>query len=136
MTLHNADTLRTTGTPFSRHLGLRYVEVAEGRAVTEIDMAEHLRNVVGGFHGAAAFALVDCAMGAAVYSLLAADELTATLEAKTNYIRPVSSGLIRCEATVVHKGRRTAVLDAEITANGKLIAKASGTFAIWKTGGD
>lgn len=128
---HKAHILREEGSQFSRHLGIRYSEVGEGRAVTEITMDEHLRNVVGGFHGAAAFALVDCAMGAAVYSLLGPDELTATLEAKTNYIRPVSEGEIRCEAKVIHKGRRTAVLDAEVTAGGKLIAKASGTFAIW-----
>jgi acyl-CoA thioesterase len=132
---HKALILRDKGTPFSRHLGLRYVLVEEGHAVTEIDMAEHLENVVGGFHGAAAFALVDCAMGAAVFSLLGDDELTATLEAKTNYIRPVRSGLIRCEARVIHKGRRTAVLEADVTnAEGKLVAKASGTFAIWQAG--
>ena len=95
-------------------------------------MAEHLHNVVGGFHGGAAFALVDCAMGAAIYSLLDIDELAATLEAKTNYIRPVREGVVRCTARVIHRGRRTAVLDAEVTADGKLVAKATGTFAIWK----
>ncbi len=129
---HKAHILRDEGSRFSQHLKYRYVEVADGRAVTEVDMAEHLQNVVGGFHGGAAFGLIDCAMGAAVYSLLEADELAATLEAKTNYIRPVREGLIRCEARVIHKGRRTAVLDAEVTAGGKLIAKASGTFAIWR----
>jgi len=127
--------LRDQGTGFSRHLGIRYVEVGEGRAVTEVDMAASLENVVGGFHGGAAFALIDCAMGAAVFSLLGDDELTATLEAKTNYIRPVRSGLVRCEARVIHKGRRTAVLEAEVTSGGKLVAKASGTFAIWPVDG-
>lgn len=129
---HKAHILRDEGTRYSRHLGIRYVELADGRAVTEIDMTQHLENVVGGFHGGAAFSLIDCAMGAAVYSLLGPDELTATLEAKTNYIRPVQSGLIRCEAKVIHRGRRTAVLEAEVTADGKLVAKASGTFAIWQ----
>jgi len=124
--------LRDEGTRFSRHLGIRYVVVEAGRAVTEVDMAAFLENVVGGFHGGAAFALIDCAMGAAVFSLLRENELTATLEAKTNYIRPVREGLIRCEARVIHKGRRTAVLDAEVTSAGKLVAKASGTFAIWR----
>lgn len=128
---HKADILRREGSGFSRHLAIRYVEVDNGRAVTEVEMAPHLENVVRGFHGGAAFSLIDCAMGAAVYSLLDANELAATLEAKTNYIRPVRQGLIRCEARVIHKGRRTAVLDADVTCDGKLIAKASGTFAIW-----
>jgi uncharacterized protein (TIGR00369 family) len=129
---HKAHILRDEGSRFSRHLGIRYVSVDNGVCTAEVDMADYLRNVVGGFHGGAAFALIDCAMGAAIYSLLDISELAATLEAKTNYIRPVREGLIRCKATVIHRGRRTAVLDAEVTANGKLVAKASGTFAIWK----
>lgn len=129
---HKAHILRDEGSCFSRHLGIRYVSVDNGSCVAEIDMADYLQNVVGGFHGGAAFALIDCAMGAAIYSLLDIDELAATLEAKTNYIRPVREGLIRCTAKVIHRGRRTAVLDAEVTAAGKLVAKASGTFAIWK----
>ena len=67
---HKAHILRDEGSRFSRHLGIRYVSVEDGVCVTEVDMAEHLQNVVGGFHGGAAFALVDCAMGAAIYSLL------------------------------------------------------------------
>lgn len=129
---HKAHILRDEGSRFSQHLGIRYISVEDGVCTTEVDMRDPLRNVVGGFHGGAAFALIDCAMGAAVYSLLDIDELAATLEAKTNYIRPVREGLIQCTARVVHRGRRTAVLDAEVTANGKLVAKASGTFAIWK----
>lgn len=129
---HKAHILRDEGSRFSRHLGIRYVSVDNGSCVAEIDMADYLQNVVGGFHGGAAFALIDCAMGAAIYSLLDIDELAATLEAKTNYIRPVREGLIRCAAKVIHRGRRTAVLDAEVTAGDKLVAKASGTFAIWK----
>ncbi len=130
---HKANILRDEGSRFSRHLGIRYISVADGVCTTEVDMAGHLHNVVGGFHGGAAFALVDCAMGAAIYSLLDIDELAATLEAKANYIRPVREGTIRCTARVIHRGRRTAVLDAEVTANGKLVAKATGTFAIWKS---
>lgn len=132
---HKAHILRDEGSRFSRHLGIRYISVEDGVCTTEVDMAEYLQNVVGGFHGGAAFALVDCAMGAAIYSLLDIDELAATLEAKTNYIRPVREGLIRCTARVIHRGRRTAVLDADVMAGGKLVAKATGTFAIWKNEG-
>jgi len=95
---HKANILRDEGSRFSRHLGIRYISVADGVCTTEVDMAGHLHNVVGGFHGGAAFALVDCAMGAAIYSLLDIDELAATLEAKANYIRPVREGTIRCTA--------------------------------------
>ena len=130
---HKAHILRDEGSRFSRHLGIRYISVENGSCIAEIDMTDFLQNVVGGFHGGAAFALIDCAMGAAIYSLLEIDELAATVEAKTNYIRPVREGLIRCTAKVIHRGRRTAVLDAEVVSGGKLVAKASGTFAIWKS---
>lgn len=131
---HKADILREEGSGFSRHMQYHYVRVEEGEAEVEMTMTEHAHNVVGGLHGGASFGMIDCAMGAAVYSLLADDELAGTLEAKTNYIRPVREGKVTCVARVIHRGRRTAVVDAELTAGGKLIAKASGTFAIWKNG--
>ena len=42
------------------------------------------------------------------------------LECKVNYIRPVTDGELRCRAWVVHGGRRTQVLEAEVHQGDKL----------------
>lgn len=125
-----AEELRARGSAFSRFLGICYEQVCDGQSTTSLLMREDLGNIVGGLHGGAAFTLVDCAMGAAVYSLLAPGERTATLEAKMNFIRPVQAGLVCATAKVLHRGRRTLVLEAQVLQGDKLIAMATGTFAI------
>jgi acyl-CoA thioesterase len=60
-------------------------------------------------------------------------QLCATIEIKINYFRPAISGTLRCETKVVHKGRRTAAMESEVLGDdGKLLARATGTFMIFE----
>ena len=76
----------------------------------------------------AAQILIDTAMGQASHSLGDGSPNSVTLECKVNYIRPVTDGELRCRAWVVHGGRRTQVLEAEVHQGDKLIATAQATF--------
>lgn len=51
--------------PFNTHVGLEFVEVADGRGVVRLPDAEHLRNHVGSQHAGALFAAAEAASGAA-----------------------------------------------------------------------
>jgi acyl-coenzyme A thioesterase PaaI-like protein len=42
----------------------------------------------------------------------------------------VSDGDVLCIARVIHPGRRTLVVEAEVWQGDKLVAKAQGTFAV------
>jgi uncharacterized protein (TIGR00369 family) len=56
-----------------------------------------------------------------------------TLTLETKFVRPITreTGIVRCEANVVHRGRRQATAEARVTdASGKLLAHASGTCMI------
>ncbi|MCY1176244.1 hypothetical protein D9M73_165080 [compost metagenome] len=75
------------------------------------------------------FSLVDTAMGLACSSAHGFDQQSVTLECKINYLRAVSEGEVLCIAKVLHNGRRTLVVDAEVVQGDKLIAKAQATFA-------
>ncbi|MNJ68517.1 1,4-dihydroxy-2-naphthoyl-CoA hydrolase [compost metagenome] len=68
-------------------------------------------------------------MGQASHSLNDGVPNTVTLECKVNYIRSVSDGELVCRAWVVHAGRRTQVIEADVHQNDKLVAKAQATFA-------
>ncbi|MFC3607680.1 PaaI family thioesterase [Stutzerimonas tarimensis] len=114
---------------FGRLLGLRIVSCGDGEAVVLMAMHDGLRNLHGKLHGGALFSLIDTAMGQASHSFDDGAPGTVTLESKINYIRSVSEGEIRCRAWVVHNGRRTQVLEAEVLQGDKLVAKAQATFA-------
>jgi acyl-CoA thioesterase len=116
---------------FGRHLRLEMVERGEGRSVCRIEVGPEHLNPHGVVHGAVLYALADQGMGAALYSLLEEAESCATIEVKIVYMAPVRDGTVECETRVLNKGRRVAVLESEVHAGGRLVAKALGTFAIF-----
>lgn len=114
---------------FGRLLGLEIIKAEKGEALLRLSMHDGLRNLHGKLHGGALFSLIDTAMGQASHSLFDGAPGSVTLECKINYIRPVSDGDILCRAWVVHAGRRTQVIEAEVHQGEKLMAKAQSTFA-------
>lgn len=114
---------------FSQLLGCRLQRLEEGVAEVALALEPHLRNRGGFLHGGAIFSLVDIAMGLACSSSHGFDRRSVTLECKINYVRAVSEGEVLCIARVLHAGRRTLVLDADVFQSDKLVAKAQGTFA-------
>lgn len=112
-------------------VGLRIIEYGEGRAVAAVETGERHHNPNGVVHGGVLFSLADTSMGGALRSLLAGDEISATIEIQIRYLKAVRDGLVTAESRVVHKGRRVAQLQTEIRdAGGQLLATASGSFAI------
>ncbi|MDR0277524.1 MAG: PaaI family thioesterase [Paucimonas sp.] len=115
---------------FSQMLGCRLQRLEEGVAEVVLALEPHLRNRGGVLHGGAIFSLVDIAMGLACSSSHGFDQRSVTVECKINYMRAVSEGEVLCTARVLHAGRRTLVLDADVVQGDKLVAKAQGTFAV------
>jgi acyl-CoA thioesterase len=74
--------------------------------------------------------MADTGMGAALYSVLDAGYACATIDISISYFRPVVDGQLLCQTVVENKGRTVAHLTARITQNDKLVAQASGNFAI------
>lgn len=116
--------------PFGSLLGLHFSEWHQGRSLCHIDITPLFLNPNGVVHGAVIYALADTGMGGALVSVLDRSELCTTAEIKISYFRSVMTGQLRCEAKVVHKGKRIAFLEALVYSNDTLIAQATGTFAI------
>lgn len=114
---------------FSETIGLEPVRLGDGEAEVSLKMAEHLRNRGNVMHGGAIFSLMDVTMGLACSSAHGFDRQSVTLECKINYIRAVAEGEVRCVARVLHAGRRTLVVEADVLQGDKLVAKGQGTFA-------
>src|SRR6478672_6021558 len=102
--------------PIGLLMDFRIAEISEGRAVFLVTPAEFHYNPIGVVHGGVAATLLDSAMGCAVHSTLPAGAAYTTLEIKVNYIRAISAetGLVRCEANIIHVGGRTAVDEGKV----------------------
>ncbi len=119
--------------PIAALVGFRLVEVGEGHAAFELEPRPEHYNTIGSVHGGVAMTLLDSAMGCAVHSVLEGGVGYTTLEVKTNFVRTITvdTGLVRCEGTVLHPGRK--VLTAEgrvLDAAGKLLAHGTTTCLV------
>lgn len=112
-------------------IGLSHIEDAAAPQ-NEIQIGPQHFNPYGVVHGGVIYSLADTSMGAVIAPQLADHERTATIEIKINYLAPVRDGAIRAETTLVNRGRRVAVLEADVFNGDRLVAKALGSFAIFE----
>ncbi len=120
--------------PMAGLMNFALSEVAEGKVVFEGMPGERHLNPLGGVHGGWAATLLDSALGCCVHTTLAKGEGYTTVEFKVNLTRPITprTGLVRCEGTVINRGRTIAVSEATLTdKDGKLLAFGVETCSIF-----
>ena len=96
-------------------IGMRFVSLDPERVVAELTIRDNLRTVGGALHGGTLMAFADTVGAAATILNLNDGETTTTLESKTNFFAAGRAGVVRAEATPLHKGRRTHVWQTRIT---------------------
>lgn len=121
--------------PFAKLIDLHYLEQRPGHSRCRIVISEKHLNPNQVVHGAVMFALADVGMGAAVHTGLNDGELCATVEIKINYFKPVREGELVCTTTLLNRGKTLANLDSNIHCGEQLVAKANGTYAIFRPSG-
>ena len=105
---------------------------ADGVNQSHVDVRPELLNGGGIVHGGVTFSLIDQSMGDALMSLGGDWAANTTVELKINYLLPISDGRIDCESRVLRAGRRIGVVEADVHNDGRLVAKAIGTYAFIK----
>ena len=118
--------------PFGELIGLSFSKLEDGHSQCIINADKKLMNPHKVLHGGVLYSMADTGMGAAVYTQLNEDELCSTIEIKIGYYEIVTSGSLVCDTRIIHKGKRIVSLESEIRNDGKLVAKAVGTYYIFK----
>jgi uncharacterized protein (TIGR00369 family) len=104
-------------------LGIRFVETSAERVVAELTIRDDLRTVGGALHGGTLMAFADTVGAAATIVNLPPGAGTTTLESKTNFFAAGRAGVVRAEATPLHRGKRTMVWQTRITdETGRLLS--------------
>jgi acyl-CoA thioesterase len=93
---------------------------------------EEMTNHSGFVHGGMISTLADSAMGQSVRTLKPGVVRAMSFDLKLSFITAAKIGeTLRATAHVIHAGRRTVVTECRIDGpHGKLVATASGTFAV------
>jgi uncharacterized protein (TIGR00369 family) len=88
---------------------------------------DFLFNPQGSLHRGVVATMIDISMGHLLNHIYGAGG--ATLEMKTQFLRPITSGDVRCEARFLQRGRSIAFLESRLCNDaGKIAAVASSTW--------
>jgi uncharacterized protein (TIGR00369 family) len=118
--------------PFAVELGIELGEATPDEVSATLAWDERRCTAGGILHGGALMALAD-STGAilAFLNLPEGATATATIESKTNFFRPVSSGHVEATSRVLHKGRATIVVETDLRdAGGKHVARVTQTQSV------
>jgi acyl-CoA thioesterase len=113
---------------------MRTTHPATGECRIEIDLQPLHMSQAQRVHGGVLYTLLDSAMGRAVLSALPQGRGCATVECKINFFRPVQNGSLVATAKLVNLSRSVAYAEGSVVnAEGKLVARSSGTFFLTET---
>lgn len=113
--------------------GLLHMERTLDSQTCELDIpiTKMLDNTLGIVHGGFTATILDTAMGTLANKLLPEGFAAVTSQLNIHYLAPGIGDRLHCKATLVHKGRSTVVLEADVfRSDGKKIAHSSGSFFV------
>ena len=109
-------------------------QVERGSVSVELTAETRHYNPLGSVHGGVISTLLDTAAGCSVHSTLAVGEGYTSLDLTVKFLRPVTvdSGTAAGGGTVLQRGRRTALAEAQLyDASGRLVAHATSSCMIF-----
>ncbi len=117
--------------PIGQLIGLEIQPGQAGEAEIFLDVDQRMHNPMGFVHGGVIALLADAAMGIAFGRTLENQHGFATVETKTNFLRPVKKTRLRAVACLVSRGLRIGFVEAKIYDHRqKLVATASCTCTV------
>jgi 1,4-dihydroxy-2-naphthoyl-CoA hydrolase len=123
--------LARSSMPLCDTLDVSTVRAEPALVVLELGWAPHLCTSAGILHGGAIMALADSAGGLCAFlNLPAGSAGTATIESKTNFFGALRDGTVVASARPLHTGSTTIVIETEVRAGDRLVAKTTQTPAV------
>jgi acyl-CoA thioesterase len=119
--------------PYGELIGWRLLQRENGNSRYELDVAPQHLNPNGVIHGGVLFALADNGMGAALTTLLGEHERCASIAVNITFLKAVTTGTLVCTTRTVQKGRSVAFMESEVSNGEQVVARAQGTFSIFKS---
>jgi len=118
--------------PFAELIGLEFTKLEKGYSQCTLEVVDKLLNPHKVVHGGVLYSMADTGMGAATYTILGKNEICATIEIKINYFKATRTGVLTCNTKIIHRGKKIVTLDSDILNEGQIVAKAIGTYSIFK----
>ena len=133
--MDDLDQAPSTGMPFADMIGIRIVDSQAEEVRGLLDWAPERCTAGGVMHGGALLTLADSVGATCAFLNLPTGTLTATIESKTNFFRPVTRGTVEAVARPLHVGKSTIVVQTDVLdEEGRRVAQVTQTQAVIKPG--
>ena len=115
-------------------LGVERTLWKPGASRLELTLTEDHLNKGGVAHGGIHMMLLDSALGSALVASLKVEEWCATAQLSTSFLAAARPGeRMVAEGRVLRRGKNVAHLAGEVKVGERLVASATGTWAIWSS---
>jgi uncharacterized protein (TIGR00369 family) len=112
------------------YLGIRITDTWPGGMRADVAVRDDLLTPFGNLHGGVLAGLCDHVLGTVCYPVIPRGAWAATTEFKLNYLAPVTGGTLSAAAQIVSLSKRTAVVQIEVTNDGRTVCLAQRTVLI------
>lgn len=117
--------------PFAGLVGVEVVSAGPEEVRGRLEWAPARTTAGGLLHGGALLTLADSLGGLCAHLNLRGGRRTATLESKTNFVRPVRAGGVEAVARPLHTGRTTILIETRVVdSEGRLVSLTLQTQAV------
>ena len=99
--------------PYYSTLGFELQEIADGRAIFEIEIREELTQN-GMIHGGVLASLVDSTCACAALSLILPDGYITTIDLQVEFLKPVAKGRLITKAKCIKSGKNIFFCKAKV----------------------
>jgi len=120
--------------PIMATVGMTGFHAERGSVTVEMPAQLFHYNPLGVVHGGVISTLLDTAAACSVHSTLDVGEGYTSLDLTVKFLRAVTvdSGMLRCVGSVIQRGRRTALAEADLfDEQGRLVAHATSSCMIF-----
>ncbi|NLY09594.1 MAG: PaaI family thioesterase [Tissierellia bacterium] len=114
------------GNDWVKNCGLRWGGLTDSEVHLYADVKESNLSGIGFLHGGVIFTLADTTAGFLAHSQ---GEAYVTMDAKINFIKSATKGTLRCDASYIHKGKKTALIHT-VVVDDEGILLMDGTFTM------
>jgi acyl-CoA thioesterase len=117
--------------PFYRFMGIRLTKAGRGRSEIRMQVNGRVTQLAGFAHGGVSASLIDSAIGLALCTIIDQGTAITTIDLQVNFLSPAKPAILTARGRIIHKGKRTAVGDCEVTdEHGQLVSKGTATYLI------
>jgi uncharacterized protein (TIGR00369 family) len=122
--------------PAAALLGWKALSLEPGHVRVRYTAKPEFANPQGAIQGGFLAAMLDDAMGPALFTTLGAQDFAPTIEMKVSFLRGARPGPLIAEGRVVHQTKSLAFLEGTLaTEDGELVAMATATARIIPSAG-